>query len=494
VQPSRLRTSLIYLAMFAVFFALFGALNEEELPRRAPSELIADVASGEVIGLTWNTDGSYEVSLADGQRYTAVATLAQDELEGLAEQGVYVDYDSGWWGLAGMMTGLLPILVVAIVVLVAVVWLLRRAQGKANGPVLEMRKSRARLVDKPPETRFKDVGGCDEAKARLADVVDFLQHPEVWAEAGARVPRGVLLEGPPGTGKTLLARAVAGEAGVKFFVVSGSEFVEMFVGIGAARVRDLFEQASKNAPAVIFIDELDAIGRRRGSGIGHMNEEREQTLNQILVAMDGFEPNSRVVVIGATNRSDILDPALIRPGRFDLRLRIPPLDPEAAGQVLRIHARTKKLAPSVDLDAWASRAVGLSGAGLEQLMNDAALNAVRNRGGRDGKVEVQDEDISAALLVLQQQGEVFNPLDRTLVDSAWQLSRGDGTQQARIHLSDGSQVEGALVWADGHFLKLRLDGDQGEVAVARRQVLRVELPADPSGDQGANSIPAALAP
>ena len=231
-----------------------------------------------------------------------------------------------------------------------------------------------------------------------------------------------------------------------------------------------------------------------------MNEEREQTLNQILVAMDGFEPSSRVVVIGATNRSDILDPALIRPGRFDLRLRIPALDAEAAAQVLRIHAQKKKVAPSVDLDAWAARAVGISGAGLEQLMNDAALNAVRNRGARDGKVEIEDHDMSESLRVLKEHGEVFAPLDRALVDSAWQLSRGDGTQRARVHLSDGSQVEGALVWADGHFLKLRLDGEGGEVAVARRQVLRVELPTEPSSadhsgtDVGANTLPATLVP
>jgi len=477
VNASTRRTLLVWAALVVAFLAIFWLTRAEELPSRPWADVEAAIEADELEGIRWVDGVEYELSTRGGELFASEGVLTSEQMEVLAERGIYLDYDMGLLGIFGSLLGLVPLLVVVAAVVLGLLWYARRKQvQQGGGAALEMRKSRARLVETPPATRFADVGGCEEAKARLLDVVDYLKHPEAWAAAGARAPRGILLEGPPGSGKTLLARAVAGEAGVRFFVVSGSEFVEMFVGIGAARVRDLFEQAGKVAPAVIFIDELDAIGRRRGSGVGQWNEEREQTLNQILVSMDGFEPQQRVVVIGATNRSDILDPALIRPGRFDVRLRIPPLDPSSAGQVLRIHARGKPLHPEVDLDAWAANAIGATGAGLEQLLNEAALLAVRRREARGGAVELRDEDLADALAALRTQGEAFEPLDRALVDSAWQLSRGDGSQRARIQLADGEVVEGVLVWADGNFLKLRRE-DGSEVALARRQVLRVEVPA-----------------
>src|SRR5262249_32697902 len=247
---------------------------------------------------------------------------------------------------------------------------LRRAGG-GTASALELRKSRARVVAEAPGVTFASVGGCAEAKAELADLVAFLKDPEPWERAGVRLPRGALLGGPPGCGKTLLARAVAGETSARFLYVSASEFVEMFVGVGASRMRDTFELAAKHAPAILFIDELDAIGRRRGSGVGLVNDEREHTLNQLLVSLDGFDRGARVVVIAATTRSDVLDAALWRAGRFDRRIAVPPLSAEARREVLAIHTAGKPLAGDVSLDDLAARAEGMSGADLEGLVNEA---------------------------------------------------------------------------------------------------------------------------
>lgn len=251
-------------------------------------------------------------------------------------------------------------------------------------------KSRARLyTDDKRKVRFRDVAGADEEKEELVEIVEFLKDPRKFAELGARIPKGVLLVGPPGTGKTLLARAVAGEAGVPFFSISGSDFVEMFVGVGASRVRDLFETAKKNAPCIIFIDEIDAVGRQRGAGLGGGHDEREQTLNQLLVEMDGFNGNEGIIIIAATNRPDILDPALLRPGRFDRQITVDRPDVKGREAVLRVHARNKPLDESVDLKAIAMRTPGFSGADLENLLNEAALVAARRN---KKKIDMSDID------------------------------------------------------------------------------------------------------
>jgi len=272
------------------------------------------------------------------------------------------------------------------------VWMARQAQRQQGG-LLGFGRTRARRysAETPPVT-FADVAGADEAKAGLQEIVDFLRHPRKYHDIGARIPRGVLLVGPPGTGKTLLARAGAGEAHVPFYHLSGSEFVEMFVGVGASRVRDLFVQAKTTAPAIVFIDELDAVGRRRGAGLGAVNDEREQTLNQLLVEMDGFDDRHEVIVLAATNRPDVLDPAMLRPGRFDRQVIVGPPDRPAREGILRIHTRKLRLASDADLGTLARSTTGMSGADLANLCNEAALNAARL-----GRTQVTMSDFEEAL-------------------------------------------------------------------------------------------------
>jgi len=278
--------------------------------------------------------------------------------------------------------------------LMALIWFgLSRGLHAAGGAVMNFTRSAARLVaDKDTGVRFSDVAGCEEAKQELQEVVDFLKRPQRYAALGARVPKGVLLCGPPGTGKTLLARAVAGEAGVPFFSISGSDFVEMFVGVGAARVRDLFEQAKRHAPCIIFIDELDAIGRQRSLHAGVANDEREQTLNQLLVELDGFEPNAGVILLAATNRPEILDRALLRPGRFDRQIVIDAPDLDGREAILRVHARGKPLAAEVDLRAIARQTPGFAGADLANVINEAALLAARR-----GAAQITQRDLEEAV-------------------------------------------------------------------------------------------------
>ncbi|WP_239256341.1 ATP-dependent zinc metalloprotease FtsH [Listeria ilorinensis] len=279
--------------------------------------------------------------------------------------------NSGW---VTFFTSIIPFLIIIILFF----FLMSQSQGGGGGKVMSFGKSKAKLYnDEKKKVRFTDVAGADEEKQELVEVVEFLKDPRKFSELGARIPKGVLLVGPPGTGKTLLARAVAGEAGVPFFSISGSDFVEMFVGVGASRVRDLFENAKKNAPCIIFIDEIDAVGRQRGAGLGGGHDEREQTLNQLLVEMDGFSGNEGIIIIAATNRADVLDPALLRPGRFDRQIMVDRPDVKGREAVLRVHARNKPLAKSVDLKAVAQRTPGFSGADLENLLNEAALVAAR---------------------------------------------------------------------------------------------------------------------
>src|SRR5579859_3104127 len=280
---------------------------------------------------------------------------------------------SAVWGWLGTLGGLLPFLLLGGLL----IFMVRQAQG-TNNQAMSFGKSRARMfMGNKPTVTFADVAGVEEAKQELQEIVEFLKYPEKFVALGARIPKGLLLVGPPGTGKTLISRAVAGEAGVPFFSISGSEFVEMFVGVGASRVRDLFDQAKKNSPCIVFVDEIDAVGRQRGAGLGGGHDEREQTLNQLLVEMDGFETNTHVIVIAATNRPDVLDPALLRPGRFDRHVMLDRPDIRGRRAILEVHARNKPLDTSVDLETLAKQTPGFSGADLSNLINEAAILAAR---------------------------------------------------------------------------------------------------------------------
>ena len=292
--------------------------------------------------------------------------------------------DTSWLGL--LLTGLLPLLVIGGFIF----FMMRQAQG-TNNQALSFGKSRARMfLGNKTVVTFNDVAGVDEAKTELQEVVEFLKYPEKFNSLGARIPRGVLLVGPPGTGKTLMARAVAGEAGVPFFSISGSEFVEMFVGVGASRVRDLFDQAKRNSPCIVFVDEIDAVGRQRGAGLGGSHDEREQTLNQILVEMDGFDTNTNVIVVAATNRPDVLDPALLRPGRFDRQVILDRPDMNGRTEILKVHTKGKPLDKGVEVEGVARQSPGFSGADLANLVNEAAILAARRNKKVIGMSEFQE--------------------------------------------------------------------------------------------------------
>lgn len=315
-----------------------------------------------------------------------VADIKADTAKGVKTEVLPQDQPSGW---VTFLTTLLPFLLL----LLFIFFMMSQAQGGGGGgKMMNFGKSKAKMYDNSKiKVRFSDVAGADEEKQELIEVVDFLKDPRKYASLGASIPKGVLLVGPPGTGKTLLAKAVAGEAGTPFFSISGSDFVEMFVGVGASRVRDLFEQAKKNAPCIIFIDEIDAVGRQRGAGVGGGHDEREQTLNQLLVEMDGFQGNEGIIMIAATNRADVLDPALLRPGRFDRQITVDRPDVKGREAVLKVHARNKPFADDVDLKAIAQRTPGFSGADLENLLNEGALVAAR----RD-KTKIDMSDIDEA--------------------------------------------------------------------------------------------------
>ena len=331
-------------------------------------------------------------TLADGTEFTTITPDAPnndpDLYQKLSAKGIDIAAENPpeppWW--SQMFSSVIPIL------LLIGVWffIMQQTQG-GGGRVMSFGKSRARMsgADKIKVT-FRDVAGADEAKQELEEVVEFLKHPTKFNELGARIPKGVLLFGPPGTGKTLLARAVAGEAGVPFFSISGSDFVEMFVGVGASRVRDLFEQAKKNAPCIVFIDEIDAVGRQRGAGVGGGHDEREQTLNQLLVEMDGFAANEGIIIIAATNRPDILDPALLRPGRFDRQIVVDKPDVRGRLAILKVHTKGKPMAKDVDLDIIARRTPGFTGADLSNLVNEAALLAARRDKHKVGMTEMEE--------------------------------------------------------------------------------------------------------
>ena len=365
---------IVVVALIGIYSMVTGgghAAGATEIPY---SQLVAKVNSGEVKQAEIR---GATVAIKDNasHAFTAVTPNNQDDLvKRLEAQGAEISVrPAGGGGLLGFALNSLPIL------LLIGVWIffMRQMQGGARG-AMGFGKSKARLLtENKNRVSFDDVAGVDEAKEELAEIVDFLKDPQKFQRLGGKIPKGALLIGPPGTGKTLLARAIAGEAGVPFFTISGSDFVEMFVGVGASRVRDMFEQAKKNAPCIIFIDEIDAVGRHRGAGLGGGNDEREQTLNQLLVEMDGFEANEGIILIAATNRPDVLDPALLRPGRFDRQVVVPNPDINGRERILRVHMRNVPLAADVDVKIVARGTPGFSGADLSNLVNEAALMAAR---------------------------------------------------------------------------------------------------------------------
>ncbi len=371
---------LILMSVYSLAVGLSQPSNEEPI-----STVATDVASGKISAITVNGD-SLAVTYTNGAKKTSQKDPAAGLPETLAVYGVTpaelskvaitVQGQSGFvFWLVQLAPIVLPLLFIAFLF-----WFLTRQARGAGMQAFSFGQSKARVIDPSDVSQrvtFADVAGAKEAKEELFEIVDFLKNPKKFLDIGARIPKGIILMGAPGTGKTLLARAVAGEAGVPFFSISGSEFVEMFVGVGASRVRDLFQMAKKAAPAIIFVDEIDAVGRVRGAGVGGGNDEREQTLNQILVEMDGFEPAEKVVVMAATNRPDVLDPALLRPGRFDRRVTIDLPDRKDREEILSIHARRKPFGPDVNLSVIAERTPGFSGAELYSLMNEAAILAAR---------------------------------------------------------------------------------------------------------------------
>ena len=338
------------------------------------SEFIAAVDSGEVSQAIIDGENIRYIG-GDGQTYSTVVPGDAAVSDMLIQKGVVVKAEKQEQSAFGaILTMLLPVLVLVGL------WffMMNRMQGGGRGGAMGFGKSRAKLLtEREGRVTFDDVAGIDEAKEELEEIVEFLRNPQKFSRLGGKIPKGALLVGPPGTGKTLLARAIAGEAGVPFFTISGSDFVEMFVGVGASRVRDMFEQAKKNAPCIVFIDEIDAVGRHRGAGYGGGNDEREQTLNQLLVEMDGFESNEGVIIIAATNRKDVLDPALLRPGRFDRQVTVPNPDIKGREKILNVHSRKIPLGPDVDLRIIARGTPGFSGADLANLVNEAALMAAR---------------------------------------------------------------------------------------------------------------------
>jgi len=368
---------LVVIALFAFFQ---GSSMQSSGRAISYSAFNSKVDNGDVrsIAMEYNRSGINISGISDnGERFTTIAPPDPDYAAKLTAKGlknIRIEPESTGNPIVGLLVSSLPVLLLIAVT----IFFMRQMQGGGRGGAMGFGKSKAKLLTEAHgRVTFKDVAGVDEAKADLEEVVEFLRDPQKFQRLGGKIPRGVLLVGPPGTGKTLLARAVAGEANVPFFTISGSDFVEMFVGVGASRVRDMFEQAKKNAPCIIFIDEIDAVGRQRGAGLGGGNDEREQTLNQLLVEMDGFDANENVILIAATNRPDVLDPALLRPGRFDRQVVVPNPDIIGREKILAVHTRNVPVAPNVDLRIIARGTPGFSGADLMNLVNEAALLAAR---------------------------------------------------------------------------------------------------------------------
>lgn len=410
-----------------VFLIVVGIVILYQSPEKKPaeislSELVTQINAGEIkqIAVKQNelsiekNDGTIEKATKEGESSLSETLRNYDvNSEKLGSVSISIEKESGasYWAAA-----ILPILI-PFILIAGFIWFMMRQAQRGNAQALSFGTSRARMLD-PKDKRkritFKNIAGAKESKEELSEIVDFLKEPKKFLDMGAKIPRGVLLLGPPGTGKTLMAKAVAGEAGVPFFNISGSEFVEMFVGVGASRVRDLFKQAKKNAPSIVFIDEIDAVGRHRGAGLGGGHDEREQTLNQILVEMDGFETDSSVIVIASTNRPDVLDPALLRPGRFDRRVTMDLPDINEREAILKIHSKGKPLAKNINLRRVAERTPGFSGADLANLTNEAAILATR----RDKKIidlAELTESIEKVILGPERRSRIVNDAEKKVI-------------------------------------------------------------------------------
>lgn len=377
------------------------------------SQFLYYVQTGAIASVVIVDGRSVSGTLKDGTEFRTVITQDPALYNLMHEKGVQITFElppePPWW--SALLTTMLPVLLVVG----AFFFIMQQSQGGSNR-VMQFGRSRARLHSegRKPSVTFDDVAGCDEVKEELTEVVDFLKHPKRYQEMGARIPKGVLLVGSPGTGKTLVARAVAGEAGVPFYSNSGSDFVEMFVGVGASRVRDLFDQAKRHAPAIVFIDEIDAVGRMRGAGYGGGHDEREQTLNQLLVEMDGFAVNEGIIVMAATNRPDVLDPALLRPGRFDRQIAIDRPDLRGRLEIFKVHTKGKTLDRDVNLEVLAKRTPGFTGADIENLVNEAALLAVRNRRRRVSMSDME-EAIDRVLGGPQRKNRLLSEREKRIV-------------------------------------------------------------------------------
>jgi len=412
--------TIFWVILAVVLVAVFGILLQQIISPKyteiAFSEFCLKVEKGEITKVfidNYNLKGEF----VDGTKtlyysstginaYTGEAYEAL--ISGWIDKGVYIQFeDPNAGSIWSTVITFLGIVLVAVIF-----WLIMRSAAGGGGKVMNIGKTKAH-VQSNLKVRFADVAGAEEEKEELQEVVEFLKTPKKFSDLGARIPRGVLLVGPPGTGKTLFAKAVAGEAGVPFFSVSGSDFVEMYVGVGASRVRDLFDMAKKNQPCIIFIDEIDAVGRRRGAGLGGGHDEREQTLNQILVQMDGFETNEGIIVMAATNRADILDPALLRPGRFDRQIHVNLPDVKGREQILKVHARNKPIAPDVNFKTVARMTVGFSGADLANLLNEATILAARASKKLIGNIELY-EAIDKILMGLKKKSHVVTEADKRI--------------------------------------------------------------------------------
>ncbi len=477
---------LVIIGVIVIFYTLlpsFGGSDKESLTTVISMAKANEIREIEVDGKkltvyprTVARGGSDRFESRVGDDTDVVGLLVENGVEIGPPAGVEVTYkgSSGLSSFFGLLLNFLPLIFFGGLIL----FMMRQAQG-SNNQTLSFGRSRARMMPfNRPGVTFADVAGVDEAKNELQEVVEFLKYPERFLSLGARIPKGILLVGQPGTGKTLLARAVAGEAGVPFFHISGSEFVEMFVGVGAARVRDLFEQAKRNAPCIVFVDEIDAVGRHRGAGLGGGHDEREQTLNQILVEMDGFETNTNIIVVAATNRPDILDPALLRPGRFDRRVTLDLPDVVGRTAILKVHSSGKPLAPEVSLETLAKETPGFSGADLSNLINEAALLAARvNK--KAIFMEEFEEAVERIIAGPERKSRVISPREKEMTAYheaghalvAWTLPHADRVHKISIVARGATGGHTSLLpdedrylWTKNQFLDMLVVTMGGRVA------------------------------